>query len=139
MITLAIAILFIWAGFVLSISFFESWVKFRAPGVDLKTGLSIGKKIFTVLNRIEWFFAVGVFVSIIGFADRGLYIKVGLIVIVLILQSFWLLPNLNRRATRIIGGERLPSSKTHIYFVVLELIKLILLVVIGCGLIQIST
>jgi hypothetical protein len=114
-------------------------VKFRAPGVDLKTGLSIGKKIFTVLNRIEWFFAVGVFVSIIGFADRGLYIKVGLIVIVLILQSFWLLPNLNRRATRIIGGERLPSSKTHIYFVVLELIKLILLVVIGCGLIQIST
>jgi hypothetical protein len=49
-------IFFFWAGFVCSISFMEAWLKFRAPGVTLPVGLSIGKLVFTALNRMEWVF-----------------------------------------------------------------------------------
>ena len=50
------AIVFFWAGSVFSISFMESWLKFRAEGVTLPIGLSIGRKVFKALNRMEWVF-----------------------------------------------------------------------------------
>lgn len=53
-----LVLLLFWAGFVSSISFMEAWLKFRAKGVTLNVGLSIGKKIFTWLNRMEWTFAL---------------------------------------------------------------------------------
>lgn len=31
----------VWSGCIVAISFMESWLKFRAPGVTLPTGLSI--------------------------------------------------------------------------------------------------
>ena len=48
-----IGIAFIWAGFVCAISFMEAWLKFRAPGVTLPVGLSIGRLIFSALNKVE--------------------------------------------------------------------------------------
>jgi len=57
----AIGIVLFWAGFVSSISFMEAWLKFQAPGVTLPIGLSIGKKVFTALNRMEWLFLLAYF------------------------------------------------------------------------------
>ena len=48
---------FLWSGFC-AISFMESWLKFRAPGVSLPIGLGIGKLVFNALNKMEWVFAV---------------------------------------------------------------------------------
>lgn len=136
MIPLAIAIVFIWAGCVLSISFFESWMKFRAPGVDLKIGLSIGKKIFTTLNRIEWILGLLVLLSTIGLAQETVFSYLLIVAAILTAQSFWLLRDLNSRAVRIIAGEQLSPSKTHIYFVVFELVKLIVLLILGGNLLR---
>lgn len=44
--SLAIAIVFVWLGMVLAISFLETPLKFRAPGVDVPTGLGIGRLVF---------------------------------------------------------------------------------------------
>ncbi|TCC07173.1 hypothetical protein [Kribbella soli] len=49
----ATAAVFIWLGMVLAISFLETPLKFRAPGVDIPIGLGIGRIVFRTLNRIE--------------------------------------------------------------------------------------
>ena len=33
----------LWAGFICAISFMESWLKFRAPGLTMPAGLSVVK------------------------------------------------------------------------------------------------
>lgn len=55
--------IFLWSGCILTISFMESWLKFRAPGVILPIGLSIGKMMFNTLNKIEWFFAATIVIT----------------------------------------------------------------------------
>lgn len=49
----ATAVVFIWLGMVLAISFLETPLKFRAPGVDIPIGLGIGRIVFRALNRAE--------------------------------------------------------------------------------------
>ncbi len=133
MIQTAAALMFIWAGFILSISFFESWVKFRAQGVTLPVALSIGKLVFTALNRIEWAFAIIIAVLFLRSTDSGsLYVSAFIAVIfILLIQTLWLLPALNARAKKCIKGERITSSKHHLYFITAEIIKLSLLFYCG--------
>lgn len=42
---------FLWSGCIIAISFMESWLKFRAPGVTLPIGLSIGKLVLRHLTK----------------------------------------------------------------------------------------
>lgn len=134
----AAAFIFIWAGFILSISFFESWVKFRAQGVTVPIALSIGKLVFTALNRIEWAFAIVVSSMLLGPANSGRFFVPAFLAIalVLLIQTAWLLPVLNKRAKKCIHGEAIPPSKHHLYFVVAETIKLSLLFYCGIHLLE---
>lgn len=136
---LIIPIIFIWAGFILSISFFESWVKFRAAGVTMPVALSIGKLIFTILNRIEWVFVLllGGFFYFFKIQEPELlvYLLV-MIVVILLVQTFWLLPVLNARAVSQINGKEVAASKLHMWFVVLEFFKLLFLLLSGTRFLQ---
>ena len=49
----AVAVVFVWLGMVLAISFIEAPLKFRAPGVTLQIGLGIGRLVFRALNACE--------------------------------------------------------------------------------------
>lgn len=120
--------------FICAISFMESWLKFRAPGLTMPVGLSIGKIIFNVLNKVEWAFAIVIVTS--SLFNRSMQtssdeIWVLSIVDILILQTVWLLPALNNRATQIISGKTLLSSSLHWYFVIAEFVKLVLLFLFG--------
>ena len=124
-----LAILLLWAGFVRSISFMEAWVKFRAEGVTLSVGLSIGMKVFTALNRMEWvFLALFIIASIAGRTSDRIFRAITAIVLgILLVQTFWLLPDLSGRAIRIIAGEQPPRSFTHVLFGVVEVAKVVTL------------
>jgi hypothetical protein len=50
---IATAAALVWLGMVLAISFLEAPLKFRAPGLDLRVGLSIGRIVFRALNIAE--------------------------------------------------------------------------------------
>jgi len=63
---LALASLFLWVGFVGAISFLESWLKFQAPGITIPLGLGIGRLVFGALNKVEWVFAILIFISLYG-------------------------------------------------------------------------
>lgn len=130
---------FLWSGFICAISFMESWLKFRAPGLTMPVGLSIGKLVFSALNKMEWAFAILITIFIffnsskLNVADETGF---AVIVVILIAQTIWLLPALNNRAIAIINGETLPPSTLHWYFVIAELIKLLLLIVFGVSLLN---
>ena len=46
-------LLYLWAGVVLGISFLETPLKFKAPGITTVLGVGIGKLVFNALNKIE--------------------------------------------------------------------------------------
>lgn len=131
---LVVIVLFLWIGFVCAISFMEAWLKFQAPGVTLPIGLGIGRLIFGALNKVEWVFALAIlltsFVKQRGSIKRqNLYFLIPLLI--LILQSIWLLPALDVRAVQLIEGQVVPPSNLHFYYVGCEVVKVIALVSIG--------
>ncbi|MFW6275589.1 MAG: hypothetical protein ACOC2M_03040 [bacterium] len=130
-------ILTFWAGFVSAISFLEAWLKFQAEGVTRETGLSIGKLVFTALNRVELLFLVSVWVIL--FVQKQYKIRqlsannfmLWFITVILIIQTFWLLPKLVERAEIIIAGNVPPDSLIHLFYILFELIKVIVLIVLS--------
>ena len=124
---------FLWIGFVCAISFMEAWLKFRAPGVTLPIGLSIGRLVFSVLNKIEWVFVFAICFNLVG--SGGLFSAnstlIGVLVILLLLQTFWLLPGLDTQAEMYIQGQSVPPSNLHVYYVAAEILKVIILFIFG--------
>lgn len=117
----------LWLGFVLSISFMEAWLKFMAEGVTQTIGLSIGKLVFGVLNKIEFFFISMLIISMFKtrlFSKnkmlRNLLIS---LFAILLLQTFHLLPTLNLRVNMILKGIEPSASYFHFYYIFLELLK----------------
>ena len=67
----ATAVTFVWLGMVLAISFLETPLRFRAPGVDLRTGLAIGRLVFRALNTAEIVFAAALLTCVFTAAPDG--------------------------------------------------------------------
>ncbi len=130
----ALAAVFIWIGFVCAISFLEAWLKFRAPGITVPLGLGIGRLVFNALNKVEWVLAIIMIVNIFmskgwTFTSTDLIYFVPLVIVML--QSFWLLPALDIRAELHIQGQHVPSSLLHIYFIIAEVVKVAILFILG--------
>lgn len=127
---LVVIALVLWIGFVGAISFMEAWLKFRAPGITLPLGLGIGRIVFRALNKMEWLFAIiicGQFIYYKQSIFQLTMLPYLFLLLILILQTFWLLPNLDKRAELHIKGESVPRSNLHFYYVGLEIIKIVCL------------
>lgn len=125
---------FVWVGFVCAISFMEAWLKFRAPGITLPIGLGIGRLVFGVLNKVEWVLAIAIFINILLANQQVLSMEnlfFALVVLILLLQSFYLLPQLDQRAEIIIQGQNPGSSNLHIIFIAAEVVKVTALTAFG--------
>ena len=125
----------VWAGFVLAISFMESWVKFRAPGVTRDVGLSVGSLVFKTMNRVEWGFLIvaGALFSFATNAGQATLMVLTTLLFILLSQTFFLLPVLTQRAQMLINGIQPPKSGVHLFYVVAEVLKLGLLAVLVAG------
>lgn len=125
---------FLWIGFVCAISFMEAWLKFRAPGITIPLGLGIGRIVFGVLNKIEWVFAIAIIVNVLFEKGPVSISHIALLVIpvlILIAQTFWMLPALDQRAGIYLSGEIPGPSSLHIYFVIMELVKVASVLIFG--------
>lgn len=133
----AIALTFVWIGLILGISFLEAPLKFRAPGVTIPLGLGIGRVVFRALNRVE--LVLGVLI-VAGAAVRAsghvppLVLAIAALVLLLV-QLIFVRPALNRRSDAVLaGGSHETRSHAHLYYVGLEVAKLVLLIVLGIAL-----
>ena len=129
---LLVADVFLWLGMVLAISFLETPLKFRAPGVTVPIGLGIGRLVFRALNAVEAVLAVVAVAALIaGDVTAGTTITSVIAVVVLALQLGAIRPVLNRRSDRVLAGEDLPRSRAHLGYIATEAIKVVALVVTG--------
>ncbi|WP_282116316.1 hypothetical protein [Cellulophaga baltica] len=130
----SIAITFIWVGFIGAISFMEAWLKFRAPGIDTSLGLGIGQLVFNALNKVEITSAVLIVLLSIASKEKKPIRVQGLFyvaVAILVLQSVWLLPALDTRANLIRESVVLGKSKLHLWYVLVEIVKITCLILFG--------
>jgi hypothetical protein len=132
----ATATTWLWLGMVLAISFLEAPLKFRAPGVDLRTGLAIGRLVFRALNGVE-LLAVVVVVGALAAASpapRGTPLAAGAVAALLVVQLAAVRPALARRSDVVLadhGDHDEPRSRAHLWYVGLELVKVGGLLVLG--------
>ncbi|MEZ5344208.1 MAG: hypothetical protein R2681_01520 [Pyrinomonadaceae bacterium] len=128
-----IAIPFIWFGLIGGISFLEAPLKFRAPDITLALGLGIGRLVFFWLNKIELVLGGLMLISLLKVKpDKRIAIWVfSVIAGLLILETVWLLPVLDARATAVINGTAAPYSNTHVVYIVFDAVKFLLLFLLG--------
>ncbi|MEU5564379.1 hypothetical protein [Micromonospora musae] len=129
---LATAVVFVWLGMVLAISFLEAPLKFRAPGVTVPIGLGIGRLVFRALNVIESGLALTLLAAVLlGAATAPVVAVTGLAAAVLLLQLVAVRPRLNVRTRRVLAGEDAPRSGSHLGYVLLEVAKAATLLALG--------
>ena len=120
----AVAIVFVWLGMVLAISFLEAPLKFRAPNVTLQIGLGIGRLVFRALNTVEVLLAlVLVATSIASPPPARVTVAVAVAFAMLAVQIVTVRPRLTRRSDQVLAGLDAPRSRGHYVYVGLEAIK----------------
>jgi hypothetical protein len=129
---LLLATLFVWAGLVAGISFLEAPLKFTAPHITIPLGVGIGRIVFHALNKVEIGLALVVGVCVLlqrqpGPTRWGL----GLLYVILALQTAWLLPALDVRAGALLAGHTPPPNHLHLLYIGTDVVKLLTLLVTG--------
>lgn len=119
-----------WAGALAGVSFLATPVKFQAMSLELPVALEVGKVTFALFTRCEWGLAALLGFSVLVPGRPMLRLQVagaaGVILLVLI-EAFWLLPVLDARVDAVISGIPLPASPHHNLYAMAEGAKLFLL------------
>jgi hypothetical protein len=134
-VAVVVAAMFVWLGMVLAISFIETPLKFRAPGVTLQIGLGIGRLVFRALNACELGLAA-VVVACFAITPPTTVVAVAaaVAVITLLEQVLVVRPRLTRRSDAVLTGGEGPRSRAHWAYVGLEIVKVIALLIAGISL-----
>lgn len=125
---LLVGSLFLWAGMVGGISFLEAPLKFTAPHITTVLGVGIGRIVFAALTKVEIVLCTTALIS-------GIYLRVpsrvwaGLVVLTLVLlvQTFGLLPALDARAIALQTGQPVAATLLHPAYIGLEILRFNLL------------
>jgi hypothetical protein len=137
--SVAVAVIFVWLGMVLAISFLEAPLKFRAPGVTLQIGLGIGRLVFRALNTAETALATVLVVTmIVGTPSAEFRESVTTATVVLGFQLAVVRPRLARRSDAVLGGASAPRSRSHYVYIALEGIKVLALLAAGIAVLTAS-
>lgn len=130
-----VAVPFTWLGAVLGISFLETPLKFRAPGITVALGLGIGRLVFRALAVFELVLAAALTAAMI-IGTRGLDADAPTVVLIavwvgLAVQVTVLRPRLDRRTRMILAGDTPTRSHLHLAYIALEGVKVVLLAALG--------
>ncbi len=126
------ALLFVWTGLLLGVSFVATPAKFLAPSLTMPVALDVGRWTFHVLAWLEWSFVAlsAVLIAFIWRTSRaGIGMVAGLMTanaIVLAAETFILRPMLDERVLRIMAGESVPPSGSHNLYIAFEAVRLAL-------------
>ena len=130
---LSVALIFVWLGMVLAISFLEAPLKFLAPGITIPLGLGIGRLVFTALNV-----AAGIVLVVLTLASlrprptRPPLVLLTSIWLVYLVEVVVIRPVLNRRSDLVIAGAQAPGTDwAHYAYIAADAALLVLLVALA--------
>jgi hypothetical protein len=126
------ALIMLWAGVLIGVSFLAAPAKFGAPGLSLPIAMEIGRREFGALNLTEIALAV-VSLALAAYVrpERAIWLGPGLAALIVALQWLWLLPVLDARAELIIQGGTPEPAPWHALYIGAEILKLLALLVVG--------
>ncbi len=121
-------ICFAWFGMTAGVSLLATPAKFAAPLITRPVALDVGAVTFAVLNKAE-FVALILLLIVVRVSGRAAqwWAVCGVLALILVAQSAWLLPELTARAGMVASGMELPPSIAHSAYATLELTKLVIL------------
>ena len=128
--TMSVALL--WLGLLLGVSFLATPAKFLVPSLTLPIALDVGRHTFALFNKVEWLLSFGLLFTVL--VGKQALVGVASTVIVaaaVLVETVWLLPILDQRVGLILAGQQLPASNHHLFYIAVELVKLIALVVVA--------
>lgn len=124
-------IVFLWIGMILAIGM-ESIVKFQTPTLTKLVAFDVGRTVFNAFNKVQLFLLALVILGVcFGRVSKVEMALTSGLAVTLLLQIFWLFPELNQRVDMLFNGVTPPASYKHALYGMLEVVKLVLLVVAG--------
>lgn len=123
----------LWLGVLLGVSFLATPVKFMAPSLDLPTALDVGRVTFALLAKVEWGLCALVLAgALLAQPRRALWLAaIAGLAILLAAQALWLIPVLDARVSRIIAGAPVAPSGHHLFYIVGEAAKAVILAILS--------
>ena len=123
---------FTWVGMTIGISMIATPVRFTAISITRPVALDVGRVVFAALNKAE-LLALVVLLVIVRVSDRSreLWAWCGILILIVLAQGVWLIPELASRTDIIMAGGELPPSSAHAIYSSLELVKIGLLLFLG--------
>lgn len=118
-----------WAGMLVGVSFLATPIKFQAETLSRPVALDVGRETFHLLSKVEIGLTVA-FLALVGLtlyrghANRLLLALAGGVALIVVAQAAWLLPALDVRVAAAIDGRELESSRLHLIYITLEVVKL---------------
>ena len=126
------AVLLLWAGMLVGVSFLAAPAKFMAPSLSLPVAMEIGREEFHVLNVAETVCALAALgLAGLGRPGRLIWLGIAVAAVLVPMQGLWLLPVLDARADLIIQGGTPPAAPWHSLYIVAEVLKLVVLLATG--------
>ena len=123
---------FTWFGMTAGVSLLATPARFSAPLITRPIAFDVTATVFTVLNKAE-LMALIVLLIVVRATGRAAqwWALCGVLTLILVSQSAWLIPGLTERAAMVAEGRPLPPSIAHAAYSTLELTKLALLFIAG--------
>ena len=123
---------FLWVGMTAGISFIGVPAVFTADLLSRPEALDAASAIFGALNRAELFALVLLLVLVrLSGQAKPMWVFIGVLTLIQLAQSAWLLPELAERSQQIASGNEPAPSMAHALYSVLELMKVVLLLTLG--------
>lgn len=121
-----------WMGLLLGVSFLATPVKFQASSLDLAVALDVGRVTFAAFSTVELGLSLLLGIAALFARPRRLEMPLAAIAIIIVaIQTLWLLPVLDARIEAVIAGQPMPPSLHHKLYAVMEVGKAGALAVLG--------
>jgi hypothetical protein len=126
------ALILLWAGVLVGVSFLAAPAKFAAASLSLPVAMDVGRQEFGTLDRAEIAFAVLTLAfAVLARPARTVWLGIASAALIVAAQALWLLPVLDARATLIIEGGTPAPAPWHTFYVIAEVLKLLILLMTG--------
>ena len=123
---------FTWAGMTVGISMLATPVRFTAVSITRPVALDVGRVVFAALNKAELLALVLLLIIVrVSGRSRELWAWCAILILIVLAQGAWLIPELAARTDIIMAGGEPPPSSAHAIYSSLELIKIGLLLFLG--------
>jgi hypothetical protein len=123
---------FTWLGMTIGISMIATPVRFSAESITRPVALDVGRVVFAALNKVELLALVLLLVVVrVSGRSRNLWAWCSVLVLIVVAQGAWLIPELAARTDIILAGREPPPSYAHAIYSTLELAKVAVLLFLG--------